>query len=169
MAADVLFVSKDGIINIAPMTQSSAVSLFIGIDHTEGLTYEIATNPQGDLTVSSTSSNTIMVTPSPSSISATRPAEAHNTLTRPPPRVFPPSSSNTLQQIESIQGRPGPSRLGVPHDIPESESSEAGAEGVIEGYDKWRNISGEDISVVMRKRAEEGYGLGDVSPISIGF
>jgi hypothetical protein len=52
--------------------------------------------------------------------------------------------------------------LGVSHDIPESESSEVGVEEIVEGYDKWRNISGDDISVVMRKRAEEGYGLGNV-------
>lgn len=40
--------------------------------------------------------------------------------------------------------------------------AESEADEVVEGYARWRVISGEDVGVVMRKRAQEGYGLGDV-------
>jgi hypothetical protein len=39
-------------------------------------------------------------------------------------------------------------------------------EEVVEGFGRWRVVSGEDVGVVMRRRAEAGYGLADVSYIS---
>ena len=89
-----------------------------------------------------------------------------------PNRAFPSSSSNTLLPHQTsdaqlpLTAAAGPSRRRLPHEIPEFVDAESEVEEVVEGFGRWRAISGEDVGVVMRRRAEAGYGLADVSHLS---
>jgi hypothetical protein len=166
----VLFVSQDGTINIAPMTHASAVCYFLILK----LRIQIATNPQGDLALSTDLSNTIILTPSISAVSALPYRDVSQdaaAASRPPLRYFPPSSSNTLQPYQTLDAQQpltaasGSSRRRLPHEIPEAEDASSESDEAVEGYRTWRVISGEDIGVVMRKRAEAGYGIRGVSAL----
>lgn len=132
---------------------------------------QIASNKQGELVISKTLNSSRILIPAESTVT---PA-----IHRQGEKPFVPASpirQNRFQLSPQMDQRAhfstspeavsGPSRHApqIPPAVDEVEAEDEDVDGdLLRGYSAWRQITAEDIGVVMRRRAEDGYGLTDVS------
>lgn len=130
---------------------------------------QTAMSPQGELALSKHISDTTILTPDSSTHrnphqqgpNARRSPHTARAEGLTPANKFLPRQPSEAQ-LPFTPGA-GPSRHRLPHEIPEAASSDSGEDALVQGYEAWKGVSADDIGAVMRKRAEEGYGLQDVS------
>lgn len=165
-AGDILFVGRDGVINIAPVTNAPAVSSG-GPSHKQrvnDLIHQIAVNAQGELAIAVSTNNARILTPDVTS-GTTQSGRAQMLFS-----AGEQTAGLQRQLVDSLSPRAlaaGSSKQRLPHEIPEAEDSDSDADDVATGSSSWRSVGGADIAVVTRKRAEDDYGLGDVSTHAI--
>jgi hypothetical protein len=153
---DVVFVGKDGVMHVGPIRASPIVcAIFVhaAVNQHGKLTIEIANGPHGDTTHLTPSSRIQTLHPAP-----------------PPDRTYTPPEHDIEVRVNRFQLSPRSAKARLAPEQgrraqTEAVQDEEEEERKVAGVPRWTEELADDIGVVMRRRALDKYGLGNVSSL----